>query len=82
MQVKTLYCYEREKGKTTVSTEKPEKVEFTTLIRLVASEGKALTKDNKIFHSCIDVENQEGWYEVDYHEETEHKHMEGHEYDV
>lgn len=74
MQIKTLYRYEREKGKTTVSTEKPESAEYTTLVRLIANEGKALTKDNKTFHSCIDVGNQEGWYEVDYNEETEPPH--------
>lgn len=71
MQVKTLYCYEREKGKTTVSTEEPEDVEYTTLLRLIAGEGKALTNDGKTLHSCIDAENTDGWYEVDYDEDNQ-----------
>ena len=63
MTVKELYCYEREEGKVTVSTEKPD-CDYTLRYRLIADEGKELTKDGENFISCIDVESTEGWYEV------------------
>ena len=64
MSVKELYCYERETGKVTVSTEKPY-CDYTLRYRLIADEGKLLTKDGENFTPCIDVESTEGWYEVD-----------------
>ena len=63
MIVKELYCYEREEGKVTVSTEKPD-CDYTLRYRLIADEGKELTKDGENYISCIDVESTEGWYEV------------------
>ena len=36
-----------------------------TLLRLYASNGKALTKDHTTFWSCIDVDSADGWVEVD-----------------
>ena len=63
MIIKVLYCYEREAGKITVSTEKPE-CEYTLRYRLIADEGKELTKDGENFTTCIDVDTPEGWYEV------------------
>ena len=64
MTVKELYCYEREEGKVTVSTEKPD-CEYSLRFRLIASEDKELTKDGENFTTCIDVDSTEGWYEVE-----------------
>lgn len=63
MITKELYCFEREEGKVTVSTEKPD-CDFTLRYRLIAEEGKALTKDGENFTSCVDVESIDGWYET------------------
>lgn len=63
MIVKELYCYEREERKVTVSTEKPE-CDYSLRFRLIADEGKELTKDGANFTTCIDVDSTEGWYEV------------------
>jgi hypothetical protein len=64
MIVKELYHYEREGGKVTVSTEKPN-CEYSLRFRLIADEDKELTKDGENFTTCIDVDSTEGWYEVD-----------------
>ena len=64
MIIKELYHYEREVGKITVSLEKPE-CDYTVKYRLIADEGKELTKDGENFTTCIDVDSAEGWYEVD-----------------
>lgn len=68
MQSKTLYRYTREDGGITVSTEKPD-CEYTTLTRLIADEGKALTKDGEHLMNAIDVDSTEGFYEVDVEED-------------
>ena len=70
MQTITLYKYKRENGGITVSPVKPN-CEYTEMFRLVADEGKALTKDGEDLTICIDVESAEGWYEVDAPEEEE-----------
>mgnify|MGYP006976607631 CR=1 FL=1 len=64
MQTINLYKYHRADGGVTVSPNKPES-EYTEMYRLVADEGKALTKDNENFTLCIDTDSTEGWYEVD-----------------
>lgn len=64
MIIKELYRYEREAGKITVSLEKPD-CEYTVKFRLIADEDKELTKDGENFTTCIDVDDTEGWYEVD-----------------
>lgn len=64
MEIKRLYRYEREPGKVTVSTDKPTG-EYTGLIRLIAADGKLLTKDGKTFCGVVDVDDTAGWYEVD-----------------
>lgn len=63
MIIKELYHYEREAGKITVSTAKPE-CDYTVKFRLIADENKELTKDGENFTTCIDVDDTEGWYEV------------------
>ena len=64
MQTITLYRYEREGGGMTVSPVMPD-AEYTTLFRLIADEGKALTQDGENPTFCVDTESTEGWYEVD-----------------
>ena len=64
MQIIKLYKYEREDGGITVSPNKPD-VEYTEMYRLIADEGKVLTKDGENFTPCADVESIDGWYEVD-----------------
>lgn len=69
MQIIPLYKYERPNGGITVSPVKPENIEYTEMYRLVADEGKALTKDGVNLTTCADVESIDGWYEVDIPEE-------------
>lgn len=68
MQIITLYRYNRADGGVTISPVKPDG-EYTEMVRLVADEGKVLTKDGENFTTCTDVESSEGWYEVDAPEE-------------
>lgn len=74
MIVKELYCFEREEGKVTVSTEKPD-CDYSLRFRLIADEGKVLTKDGVNFTTCIDVDSVEGWYEVDAPRERDPRYM-------
>ena len=67
MEIRTLYRYEREPGKITVSTEIPD-AEYTELYRLIADEGKILTNGETEAY-CIDVDSTDGWTEVDAPEE-------------
>ena len=63
MQKIKLYRYERPDGGVSVSPEAPAG-EYTLMCRLVADEGMALTKDGLHLAACVDVESDEGWYEV------------------
>lgn len=64
MEIKTLYKYVREDGGTTVSPNKPEG-EYTEEVRIIAGEGKAVTKDGNNLYSVIDDISTDGYYEVD-----------------
>lgn len=64
MQIIPLYQYKREDGGITESPIKPD-VEYTEVLRLVADEGKALTKDGVNTTPCEDVEDIKEWYEVE-----------------
>lgn len=64
MQTIILYRYIREDGGVTTSPVKPN-VAYTERFRLVADEGKALTRDGVDFTACVDVSTTDGWYEVD-----------------
>ena len=64
MQIVKLYEYIREDGGTTVSPIKPD-CEYTEANRLIADEGKLLTKNGVDLTPCVDTDNTEGWYEVD-----------------
>lgn len=65
MQIKPLYKYKRPDGGITVSPTKPENTGFTEEFRLIADDGKLLTKDGINTTPCVDVESSEGWHEVD-----------------
>lgn len=65
---KTIYRYEREPGKITVSTDIPENAEYQELHRLIADKGMILVKDgNETF--CVDTDDIEGWVEIECQEE-------------
>lgn len=65
MDVLTLYRYEREPGKVTISTQKPE-CEYTTQYRLVAGAGRDLLSPDGMRHfCCADVLTVDGWSEID-----------------
>ena len=64
MQIITLYKYKRADGGTTISPVKPEG-EYTEMVRLVADEGKVLTRDGENFTTCVDTETADRWTEID-----------------
>ena len=64
MEIIKLYKFIRPEGGVTVSPIMPEG-EYTEMVRLVAGEGKLLTKDGESLTSCVDTETSEGWYEVE-----------------
>ena len=64
MRVKPLFRYKREDDKIVDTPIKPE-YEYTTRVRMIASEGKALTNDNKTFYLVKDADSTEGWIEID-----------------
>lgn len=70
MEIKTLYRYEREGGKITVSPEKPN-TPYEETYRVIADEGKLVTLDGENTYSVIDTDVKEGWYEIDAPEELE-----------
>ena len=63
MEIVNLYRYERDGGGITVSPIQPE-VDYAVMYRLIADEGKVLTKDGQSFTVCADVEEIDGWREV------------------
>lgn len=66
MQKIILYRYRRSDGGTTIGPNEPEPgVEYTTLYRLISDEGKALTDGTDFVTPCIDVDDVDGWYEID-----------------
>ena len=64
MEIRTLYRYEREGGKTTVSPEKPN-TPYKETYRVIADAGKHVTLDGENTYSVIDTDDKNGWYEVD-----------------
>jgi hypothetical protein len=63
MTVIPLYRYERADGGITVSPTKPQS-EYTELYRLIADEGKFVTKDDIDLYSAIDTDSVDGWREI------------------
>ena len=74
MEVRPLYIYTRADGFTSASPILPTEVaDFRESVRLIASEGKALTKDGENTTECVDldfIDELSLWYEVDYVEPT------------
>jgi hypothetical protein len=70
MQTIMLYKYTRADGGITVSPIEPN-CEYVPMYRLVADEGKELTKDGVNTTACTDVESADGWYEVEANEDGE-----------
>lgn len=64
MTILTLYKYVRKDGGDTVSPIKPDG-EYTEMYRLVADEGKLLTRDGVNTTECVDTDSLDGWYEID-----------------
>ena len=74
MEVRPLYIYTRADGFTSASPVLPTEVaDFRESVRLIASEGKVLTKDGENTTECVDLDSIDElslWYEVDYVEPT------------
>ena len=64
MEIRTLYRYEREAGKITVSPEKPD-MSYEETYRVIADQGKLVTLDGENTYAVIDTDMKDGWYEVD-----------------
>lgn len=66
MQKIILYRYRRADGGMTIGPNEPkEGTEYTMLSRLIADKGKLLTDGTDFVTPCIDVDDAEGWYEID-----------------
>lgn len=63
MTVRTLYKYEREPGRFTVSPDRPD-CGYTEMYRLIADEGKVLVNGD-MRTECIDVDDPDGWEETE-----------------
>lgn len=64
MTITTLYKYQQKNGTVIVSPEKPSCL-YELRYRLVADEGKVVTKDGTNLYSVIDTDGVAGFYEVD-----------------
>ena len=64
MKIKALYRFKRADGGITDSPRKPEG-EYTERVRIIADEGKLVTRDGVKLYSVIDADSAEGFYEVD-----------------
>lgn len=69
MEIKKLYKYTRPDGGTSTSPVQPDS-EYIEMVRLIADEGKVLTRDSVGFYACIDTDSSEGWYEVNDEQNT------------
>ena len=71
MELIPLYRFRREDGGVTDSLTKPEGVDHTERVRIVAAPGKIIVHDNQEPCTVIDADSIEGWTEKDAPEETE-----------
>lgn len=63
---KQLYRVQREDGGVSVTPSRPAGSGYEVAgYRLIAAEGKLITNDGVNLYCCKDVENVEGYYEVD-----------------
>jgi hypothetical protein len=67
MITKTLYRYDNGEGIVYSLVPPENQTEYTEHYRLIADEGKILTKDEENFHSVIDIDKEELslWKEID-----------------
>ena len=63
MKIKKMFKYVGSNGVVITAVDLP--MEKIIVNRLIADEGKLITIDGTTHHSVIDVENVEGFYEVD-----------------
>lgn len=63
MRVKKMFKYVGSNGVVVTDVDLP--MEKVIVNRLIADDGKLITNDETTYHSVIDVENIEGFYEVD-----------------
>lgn len=64
MQKIKLYRYTRTDGGVTTSPVQPEGVAYDIICRLIADEGMMLTDGEAVTH-CVDVEEPDGWDEIE-----------------
>lgn len=64
MQIKPLYEFKRADGGVTRSLEKPTG-DYAELYRIIADEGKAVSKDGEKLFCVIDTDNPDEYYEAD-----------------
>lgn len=64
MQQVKLYRYESPNCITVTPIQRSES-DVQYAVRLIADEGKELTKDGINMCPCVDVSDADGWYEVD-----------------
>lgn len=69
MQILPLFKYENHLGQTIISPREPIATSYTTLYRIVADEGKMLTKDDINVAPVVDTYSIEEWKEIDWKEE-------------
>ncbi len=63
-----LYKYQNTNGGIVISPHAPkEECEFQPMLRLVADEGKCITKDGENLYCCLDMNlgDESAYYEVD-----------------
>lgn len=68
MKIKKMFKYIGSNGVVITDVDLP--MEKTEINRLIAENGKLLTNDGTTYHSVIDVEKVEGFYEVDAPDES------------
>lgn len=64
MTIRTLYKYKRPDGGVTVSVNKPDGV-YNVMYRIIADNGKLVTRNGNDGYSVIDTDYDYGWYEID-----------------
>ena len=68
MKIKPLYRYERLDGGITVSQNEPN-IPYTFMYRIIADDGKLVTRNGIDLYPVVDTDNSEDWYEVHVPEE-------------
>lgn len=69
MQILSLYRYENHLGQLVISPREPIVTSYATLYRIIAEDGKMLTKDDINVTPVVDTYSTEEWREIDWKEE-------------